>query len=98
MATKVDGKPLKVPLFPSEPTPHTAATDVVQPESNATRQLEKPRVRRKASADQAILQDKGPDALPVSDYPLKVGPVAANSLDRIEQTRARLRQKRGGKK
>lgn len=98
MAIKANGKSQKIPLLPTEPTPHTAAEDVAQPESNATRQLEKPRVRRKASADQAILQDEGPDALPVSDYPLKVGPVAANSLDRIEQTRARLRQKRGGKK
>ena len=98
MTIEANGKSQKVPLFPSEPAPHTAAEDVAQPESNATRQLEKPRVRRKASADQAILQDEGPDALPVSDYPLKVGPVAANSLDRIEQTRARLRQKRGGKK
>ncbi len=98
MAIEANGKSQKIPLLPTEPTPHTAAEDVAQPESNATRQLEKPRVRRKASADQAILQEEGPDALPVSDYPLKVGPVAANSLDRIEQTRARLRQKRGGKK
>ena len=65
-----------------------AAAETDQPESNATRQLEKPRVRRKARADQAILQEKGPDALPVSDYPQKEGPVAANTIDQQERKRS----------
>lgn len=75
------------PLPPSLPSPGAAA-ETEQPESNATRQLEKPGVRRKASADQAILQEKGPDALPVSDYPQKEGPVAANTIDQRERKRS----------
>ena len=69
--TKVKASP--EPPLPAAPAPHDAAVDIAQPASNATRQLEKPRVRQKASADQSILQEKGADALPVSDYPLKEG-------------------------
>lgn len=98
MATKADGKLPKIPVLPAELNPGGVVKDIAQPASNATRQLEKPQVRRKASADQAILQNEGSNALPVSDYPLKVGLVATNSLDRIEQSRAALRQKRGRKK
>lgn len=75
------------PLPPGLPS-SGAPAETEQPESNATRQLEKPRVRRKARADQAILQEKGPDALPVSDYPQKEGPVAANTIDQQERERS----------
>lgn len=75
------------PLPPSLPSTGAAA-EADHPESNASRQLEKPRVRRKARADQAILQEKGPDALPVSDYPQKEGPVAANTIDQQERKRS----------
>lgn len=77
------------PPLPAGQDPHATAKDIEQPASNATRQLEKPRVRRKARADQATLQEKGPNALPVSDYPLKEGPSAANSVDLRERTRSR---------
>lgn len=87
--TKVKASP--EPPLPVAPGPHDAVVDIAQPASNATRQLEKPRVRQKASADQSILQEKGADALPVSDYPLKEGPLAANTLDRRERSRARAR-------
>lgn len=63
------------------------------PAGNATRQLEKPRVRNKAQMDQVTLQEEGPNALPVSDYPLKKGPTAANSVDVEEQKRLRARRK-----
>ncbi len=65
------------------------AVDLMQPSGNATQPLEKPRVRRKAHADQTTLLKKGPNALPVSDYPLKDGPIAANNLDLRERMRAR---------
>ena len=55
--------------------------------------LKKPRVRSKAQADQVTLLEEGPNALPVSDYPLKKGPSAANSVDVQEQTRLRARRK-----
>lgn len=63
------------------------------PAGNATRQLEKPRVRSKAQTDQVTLLEEGPNALPVSDYPLKKGPFAANSVDVQEQTRLLTRRK-----
>lgn len=67
------------------------ADEVQRTAGNATRQLDKPGVRRKAHADQATLQDEGTNALPVSDYPLKVGSVAPNSIDAREQKRLRRR-------
>ena len=76
------------PLLPSGGHPRDTVENIQQPASNATRQLEKPRVRRKARADQATLLEMGPNALPVSDYPLKEGPVAANRLDRRERLRS----------
>ena len=55
--------------------------------------MAKQRVRIKAQADQTTIQEEGADALPVSDYPLKHGPLAANAIDL--QQRSRLRVKRG---
>lgn len=78
-------------VLPPSPRPNGDADEVQQPAGNATRQLDKPRVRRNAEADQATLQDEGSNALPVSDYPLKVGPVAPNSIDAREQKRLRRR-------
>ena len=85
--------PANVKASPEPPLPagqdsHDTAKDIEQPASNATRQLDKPRVRRKARADQATLLEKGPDALPVSDYPLKKSPAVANSLDLLERKRS----------
>ncbi|MCY7388718.1 MAG: hypothetical protein LH481_11760 [Burkholderiales bacterium] len=62
---------------------------VNQPAGNASQPMEKPRARRKAQADQTTLLEKGPNALPVSDYPLKKGPIAGNGLDLKEQARLR---------
>ena len=95
MTTIAKVKASAEPPLPVAPAPHDAAVDIAQPASNATRQLEKPRVRQKAGADQATLQEKGADALPVSDYPLKKGPLAANTLDRRERARARTRTRSG---
>lgn len=66
---------------------------VARPAGNASHPLEKSRVRMTAYSDQVTLQEKGADALPVSDYPLKQGPAAANAVD-LRQ-RARKRVKRG---
>ena len=95
MATRKIVKASPEPPLPAGPAPHHGVDDIKLPASNATRQLEKPRVRSKAHADQARLQDKGPNALPVSDYPLKKGPLAANSIDLQEQARSRARLKQG---
>ena len=85
----------KTPVMasPQPPLPPTAfvntdENNVEQPASNATKPLQKRRVRANAQTDQSILQEKGANALPVSDYPLKKGPVAANSLDLQEQARS----------
>ena len=83
------------PPLSASPELPAGSGDITHPAGNASRLLEKPRVRSKAHADQATLQAKGPNALPVSDYPLKKGPVAANSLDLREQERSRARQKQG---
>ena len=88
MKSKTRVKASAEPPLPTASTLQDTTDGVAQPESNASQPLEKSRVRQKASADQATLQDKGADALPVSDYPLKVGP-AANTLDRRERVRAR---------
>ncbi|MEQ1518020.1 MAG: hypothetical protein ABL931_16190 [Usitatibacteraceae bacterium] len=66
-----------------------APADDTEAAGKATQALEKPAVRRKALAEQSILQKAGADALPVSDYPLKVGAVAPNSIDARERARAR---------
>lgn len=88
MQSKTRTKASAEPSLPATPASHDATTAVAQPASNASQPMAKSRVRQKASTDQATLQDKGGDALPVSDYPLKVG-VAANTLDRRERLRAR---------
>ena len=67
---------------------NTDESNVEQPASNATKPLQKRRTRANAQTDQTILQENGPNALPVSDYPLKTGPVAANSLDVQEQAKS----------
>ena len=90
MAPKVKVKASPEPQIPVKPVQQTPAANA-QPASNATRQLEKRQVHQKASADQSILQEKGSDALPVSDYPLKAGPTAANTLDQRERARTRTR-------
>ena len=83
------------PPLPAGVNPHDADTDIVKPASNATHQLEKPRVRRKAHEDQTTLLEKGANALPVSDYPLKTGLVAANNVDLRQRARSRhLRRSR----
>ena len=86
--TKFSAKP---PLAPSDLSAEQEVRE--NPAGNATRQLEKPRVRSKAQMDQVTLLEEGPNALPVSDYPLKKGPSAANSVDVQEQTRLRARRK-----
>ena len=95
MATRKIVKASPEPSLPAGPPSHAGVDDIKLPASNATRQLEKPRVRSKAHADQATLQDEGPNALPVSDYPLKKGPLAANSIDLQEQASSRARLKQG---
>ena len=83
-------KTIKLPpkaLLPSARNPHESITVAGQPAGNASQPMEKLHVRRKAGADQAILQEKGSDALPVSDYPLKTGPITENNIDRRERKR-----------
>lgn len=83
-------KTIKLPpkaLPPSAQNPHEPIAGAGQPAGNASQPMEKLHVRRKASADQATLQDKGSDALPVSDYPLKTGPITENNIDRRERKR-----------
>ena len=75
---------------------NTDESNVDHPASNATKPLQKRRVRANAQTDQAILQERGPNALPVSDYPLKKGPVAGNSLDLEQQARSRAMAKGKG--
>jgi hypothetical protein len=72
-----------------EQTPAATPADASNSTGKATQALEKPAVRRKAHAEQSTLQEAGADALPVSDYPLKVGAVAPNSIDARERVRAR---------
>ena len=83
------------PPLSNGPQPHLSDNAIAHPASNATRQLDKPRVRRKAGDEQAVLQQKGANALPVSDYPLRKGPLAGNSIDLQEQARSRTRLKSG---
>lgn len=92
MKSKTRIKASAEPSLPATPALKAATDAVAQPASNASKPLEKSRVRQTASADQATLQAKGADALPVSDYPLKVG-VAANTLDRHERARTRVARK-----
>ena len=89
MAKKTPVTASPQPPLPPTAHAHTDASNVDQPASNATKPLQKRRVRANAQTDQTILQEKGPNALPVSDYPLKKGPLAANSLDLQEQARSR---------
>lgn len=69
-----------------------AINDVARPAGNASHPLEKSRVRMTAYTDQVTLQEKGADALPVSDYPLKQGPVAANAVDSRHRFRKRAKR------
>ena len=80
------------PRLPPSSFVNTDQSNVEQPASNATKPLQKRRARANAQTDRSTLQEKGPNALPVSDYPLKTGPVAANSLDVQEQAKSRLKQ------
>ena len=70
----------------------SAINDIARPGGNASHPLEKSRVRMTAYTDQVMLQDKGADALPVSDYPLKQGPVAANAVDSRQRSRKRAKR------
>ncbi len=91
MKTKKTIKASPEPVLPVKHDSSEGGENVEHPASNATQPLAKARVRRKAGTDQALLLEKGPNALPVSDYPLKKGPLAANSLDLEEQALARSR-------
>ncbi|MEP7156928.1 MAG: hypothetical protein ABI905_14205 [Betaproteobacteria bacterium] len=53
-----------------------------KPQGNATRPLQKSDERQDAEVAQSVLQKKGPNALPVSDYPLKDGSNSANTIDK----------------
>ena len=82
---------------PEPSSPASSGVDIAtdcaeQPASNATQPLDKPRERIKAHADQATIQEMGSNALPVSDYPLKKGPVAANTIDLQERSRRRVKR------
>jgi hypothetical protein len=79
-------------LLPVDSDLRAGADRDAQSASNASQPLEKPRDRIKAHVDQATIQEMGANALPVSDYPLKKGPVAANTLDLQERGRARVKQ------
>ena len=90
-------KKTKVSVSPEAALPPTsdipaAINDVARPAGNASHPLEKSRVRMTAYADQVTLQEKGADALPVSDYPLKQGPVAANAVDLRQRSRKRVKR------
>ncbi len=78
-------------LPPASDTP-AAINDVARPAGNASHPLEKSRARMTAHTDQVTLQEKGADALPVSDYPLKQGPVAANAVDLKQRSRKRVKR------
>ena len=93
MAKKTPVMASPQPRLPPAAFVNTDESNVEQPASNATKPLQKRRVRANAQTDQTILQEKGPNALPVSDYPLKTGPVAANSLDVQEQAKSRAAAK-----
>lgn len=88
MKSKTRIKASAEPSLPATPASQVATEAISQPAGNASQPMAKSAVRQKASADQATLQAKGADALPVSDYPLKVGP-AANTLDRDARVRGR---------
>lgn len=91
MKTKKIIKASPEPMLPVKHDSYDDGENMEKPASNATQPLAKTRVRRKAGTDQALLLEKGPNALPVSDYPLKKGPLAANSLDAKEQALTRSR-------
>ena len=93
MTRKTNVKASPEPTLPPSPEPHSAAQNAEHPAGNASQPMAKHRVRIKAQADQTTIQEEGADALPVSDYPLKHGPLAANAIDL--QQRSRLRVKRG---
>ena len=96
MTRKTNVKASPEPTLPPSPELHSAAQTAEQPAEhpagNASQPMAKQRVRIKAQADQTTIQEEGADALPVSDYPLKHGPLAANAIDL--QQRSRLRVKR----
>ena len=91
--------PLPVDCQQAGLSKQASATDVEKSVGAPLRPLQKRRSRQKASAEQATLQSKGANSLPVSDYPLKEGPTAANSVDAREQSqvgnRARSRVRAG---
>ena len=93
MAKKTPVTASPQPRLPPTAFVNTDESNVDQPASNATKPLQKRRVRAIAQTDQTLLQEEGPNALPVSDYPLKKGPVAANSLDVQEQAKSRAKVK-----
>ena len=93
MTSKTNVKASPEPALPPISELNSATSGAEQPASNASHPLEKQRVRIKAHSDQATIQEVGADAMPVSDYPLKQGPLAANAVDLRQQ--ARLRVKRG---
>ena len=93
MTRKTNVKASPEPALPPVSVLHSTTGGAEQPASNASHPLEKQRVRIKAHTDQATIQEEGADALPVSDYPLKHGPLAANPVD-VRQ-RSRLGVKRG---
>lgn len=91
MTRKINVKASPEPaLRPISALHSSSGTD--QPASNASHPLEKQRVRNKAHTDQAIMQEEGADALPVSDYPLKHGPLAANPVDLRQRSRMRIKR------
>lgn len=85
--------PLPVDYQHAELRRLASATEVEKPARVPLRPLQKPGVRNKASAEQATLQSKGANSLPVSDYPLKEGPTAANSVDARERSQVGNRAK-----
>lgn len=78
--------------LPSASDMPAVTKDVERPAGNASHPLEKSRVRMTAHTDQVTLQEKGADALPVSDYPLKQGPTAANAVDLRQRSRLRVKR------
>ena len=87
MKSRETNKLSRSALLPAVQNSDTSLMNPTQPAGNASQPLEKEHVRRKASADQATLQEKGSNALPVSDYPLKIGPITENNVDRRERKR-----------
>jgi hypothetical protein len=85
MTKKTLVQPVPKTPMPESNELHVGADGAGQPASNASQPLAKPRERIKAHIDQATILEKGSNALPVSDYPLKKGPVAANTIDLKER-------------